>query len=137
MVDPIVHFEIPADDVKRAKAFYEALFGWKITYMKEFEYYSIKAKDKKGNGIDGGMMKRKAPGQPPMNYVHVSSIDATLKKAVKAGAKMCLPKTPIGDMGAIAAFQDPEGNMIGLHEISAKGMKEMVKRQKAEAKKKR
>ena len=26
----IVHFEIPADDMKRAKTFYSNLFGWKI-----------------------------------------------------------------------------------------------------------
>ena len=26
----IVHFEIPADDVDRAKKFYSNLFGWKI-----------------------------------------------------------------------------------------------------------
>jgi predicted enzyme related to lactoylglutathione lyase len=25
----IVHFEIPADDVERAKKFYSDLFGWK------------------------------------------------------------------------------------------------------------
>jgi predicted enzyme related to lactoylglutathione lyase len=25
----IVHFEIPADDVERAKRFYSDLFGWK------------------------------------------------------------------------------------------------------------
>jgi predicted enzyme related to lactoylglutathione lyase len=26
----IVHFEIPADDVERAKKFYQELFGWEI-----------------------------------------------------------------------------------------------------------
>lgn len=26
----IVHFEIPADDVERARKFYSTLFGWKI-----------------------------------------------------------------------------------------------------------
>ena len=26
----IVHFEIPADDVDRAKKFYSELFGWKM-----------------------------------------------------------------------------------------------------------
>ena len=31
MANPIMHFEIPADDIARAKAFYEKTFGWKIT----------------------------------------------------------------------------------------------------------
>ncbi|MGC2569882.1 MAG: VOC family protein [Candidatus Nitrosopolaris sp.] len=26
----IVHFEIPSDDIERAKKFYNDLFGWKI-----------------------------------------------------------------------------------------------------------
>jgi uncharacterized protein len=26
----IVHFEIPSDDIERAKKFYNELFGWKI-----------------------------------------------------------------------------------------------------------
>ena len=30
MPNAVVHFEIPADDVARAKAFYENVFGWKI-----------------------------------------------------------------------------------------------------------
>ena len=30
MANPIMHFEIPADDIARAKAFYEKTFGWKI-----------------------------------------------------------------------------------------------------------
>ena len=29
----IVHFEIPADDISRAKTFYSNLFGWKIEPM--------------------------------------------------------------------------------------------------------
>ena len=30
MPNPVVHFEIPADDVARAKAFYAKTFGWTI-----------------------------------------------------------------------------------------------------------
>jgi predicted enzyme related to lactoylglutathione lyase len=29
-IPSIVHFEIPADDVERARKFYSTLFGWKI-----------------------------------------------------------------------------------------------------------
>lgn len=28
MKDPIVHFELPADDVERAQKFYKDIFGW-------------------------------------------------------------------------------------------------------------
>ena len=120
-----MHFEIPVDDPKRAQKFYEKMFGWKFEYYKEMEYYGIKTKAKDTDmGINGGMMKRKMPNQPFMNYVTVQSVDKSLKMAKENGAKICMEKMPIGDgkMGAIGAFIDPEGNMIGVHE-AGKGMK--------------
>ena len=34
----IVHFEIPADDIQRAKTFYANLFGWKIESLPGMDY---------------------------------------------------------------------------------------------------
>ena len=116
MTNPIVHFEIPADDPKRAQKFYEKMFGWKFEFYKDMDYYGIKAK-KDGVGIDGGMMKRKMPDQPFMNYVQVDSVDKYLKKAKENGAKIAMEKQMIGVMGAIGAFIDSEGNLIGLYEM--------------------
>jgi hypothetical protein len=63
-------------------------------------------------------MKRKMPGQPFTNYVTVSSIDQMLSAANASGARTALPKQEIGGgMGWIAAFLDPENNLIGLHQI--------------------
>ncbi|HIH24774.1 TPA: VOC family protein [Candidatus Woesearchaeota archaeon] len=121
MSDPVVHFEIPADNTARAKKFYEKTFGWKIDFLKGFDYFSIKTNGKhkgKDVGINGGMMQRHAPGQPLTFYITVDSVDAALKKAVANGAKVCLPKTPIGTMGAIALFVDTEGNTVGLHDMT-------------------
>ena len=131
MPNPVTHFEIPADDTARAKKFYEKMFGWRIPYAKEFDYFMIKAKTDKW-GIDGGMMKRNMPGQPFTVYVTVPSVDAWLKKAAELGGKVCLPKQAIGDMGAIGAFIDPESNLIGLHEM----WKKPAAAPKREAKKK-
>ena len=130
MKNPIVHFEIPADDVERAKKFYEKTFGWEIM---KFEmpgdvYFGVRTtpvgKDMKPTepgAINGGMMKRKDKGQPFMNYIHVESIDKMIKIVEKNGGKICLAKQEIGKgMGWIAAFIDPEGNMMGLHEMGKK-----------------
>jgi uncharacterized protein len=119
MSNPVVHFEIPVNDIKRAKHFYEKIFGWKIEYIKEFDYYSIKAKEK-NEGIDGGMMVRKSPGQPVTSYIKVDSIDSYLKKVIDMGGRIALDKHQIGDVGAIGAFFDTEGNLIGLHEETRK-----------------
>jgi predicted enzyme related to lactoylglutathione lyase len=123
MANPVVHFEIPADDVARARSFYEKTFGWKIKAFPmpagSDEYYGVATKDK-GQGIDGGLMKRKMAGQPFMNYVSVKSIDEFHPQIEANGGTVVMPKTEIGpSMGWISAFKDPEGNVMGLHQAPA------------------
>ncbi|MEK6825971.1 MAG: VOC family protein, partial [Nanoarchaeota archaeon] len=129
MVDnPIVHFEIPANDVERAKTFYEKTFGWKIDKFpmpSGDEYWGVRTTEidpttkmpKRPGTINGGLMKRKNANQPFMNYISVDSIDEMLKTIASNGGTVCLPKTEIAPgMGWIAAFQDTEMNLMGLHE---------------------
>lgn len=134
MKNPIVHFEIPADNVERAKKFYEKIFGWDIQPFpmgKGETYWMVRTVDVDKNqmptklgAINGGLMKRKNKGQPFMNYIAVESIDAMLKMIQKNGGKICMPKMEIGKgMGWIAAFQDPEGNLMGLHQMGKKDKK--------------
>lgn len=120
MPNTIMHFEIPADDVARAKAFYEKVFGWTI---KAFpmpggqEYFGVTAHKKGEPGIDGGLMKRNMPGQPFTNYITVASIDTMVGIVQAHGGTIALPKQEIGmGMGWIAAFIDTEKNLIGLHQ---------------------
>ena len=120
MANAVLHFEIPADDVARATKFYEKTFGWTI---KAFpmppgeEYYSVVTRKKDAPGIDGGLMKRKMPGQPFTNYINVPSIDDMLQAVLANGGTVTMPKQEIGpNMGWIALFNDPENNMIGLHQ---------------------
>ena len=120
MANSIVHFEIPSDDVARAKAFYEKTFGWKI---KAFpmpagqEYFGVTTKKETEAGINGGLMKRNSPGQPFTNYISVKSIEAMNQKVRANGGTIVLPRQEIGKgMGWISAFKDPENNIIGLHE---------------------
>lgn len=120
MPNAIQHFEIPADDVERAKAFYGKVFGWKFESYPSApgqEYFMVMAKDG-DTGINGGLMKRQMPGQPFTNYVTVDSIDRMLSAVQANGARVALPKQEIGQgMGWIAAFLDPENNLIGLHQV--------------------
>jgi predicted enzyme related to lactoylglutathione lyase len=121
MPDAIVHFEIPADDVERAQKFYKRAFGWKISDPWKMNYFFVETRNKGEEGINGGLMQRKMPGQPFMNYIAVKSIEASLKKVEEAGGSICMPKTEIGTgMGWIAAFKDTEGNTMGFHEAPSK-----------------
>ena len=127
MKNPIVHFEIPVDDVERAKEFYTKTFGWEINKFDMQggdEYYGVtttevddKHMSKNPGAINGGLMKRKSEEQPFMNYISVDSIEEALKTVKKNGGTICIPKTEIApNMGWIASFQDTEKNMLGLHE---------------------
>ena len=137
MPNSIVHFEIPADDLSRAKKFYEKALGWKISDPWKMNYLLVETKEKGEEGINGGLMPRKMPGQPFMNYISVDSIDAYLKKVEKAGGVVVMPKSEIGQgMGWIAAFKDTENNIMGFHE-SPKKPPETKAVKKAPSKKKK
>jgi predicted enzyme related to lactoylglutathione lyase len=116
----IVHFEIPADDVERARKFYGELFGWKIekfTGPSPVDYWSVTTGREEGQmGIDGGMMPRQDPRQQTIVYIDVPSVDECLKKVVSLGGQMCVPKTAIPGMGYFAVCMDPENNGFGLWE---------------------
>src|ERR1044071_7878203 len=92
----IVWFEIPADNVDRARKFYGTLFGWKIEkFPGPMEYWHI---DTGGSNDtpDGGMLKRQNPGQQGItNYFGVPSLDAFVAKVQELGGKICLPRTAV------------------------------------------
>ena len=112
----IVHFDVPADDINRAKNFYEKLFDWKIERLPgPMEYFNISTKDDKGNNsIGGGMGQRGFPDQKITNYIDVDSIDDYIKKVEELGGKIIMPKTKISRFGYLATFLDTEGNILGL-----------------------
>ncbi len=119
----IVHFEIPADDVERARKFYGELFGWKIekfTGPTPIDYWSITTGKEAGQmGIDGGMMQRQDPRQQTIVYIDVPSVDEYMDKAKKLGGSVCVPKMAVPGMGYFAVCLDPENNGFGIWECDA------------------
>jgi predicted enzyme related to lactoylglutathione lyase len=123
MMDKVVHFEIPADNLDRAKKFYQSLFGWQITDIPEMNYTIVNTvpvdennMPKEPGAINGGMLKRNHAGEQPVIVINVSSVDEYLKKVEKAGGKTVMPKVQVGEMGLYARVTDTEGNVIGLWE---------------------
>ena len=121
VMDKIVHFEIPADNLERAKKFYSTVFGWKMNEMPEMDYVIVQTVELDENGmpkepgaINGGMLKREDPVKSPVVTISVKSIDEAAKTIEKNGGKMIRPKMAVGDMGFAAYFKDTEGNAIGL-----------------------
>ncbi len=121
-MDKVVHFELPADDVARAKKFYETAFGWQTQDVPEFKYTMLRSVETdpktqmpvEAGAINGGMYQRDSEMPHPLIYMGVVDIEASLEKIKAAGGEVLRGKMPVGDMGFIANFKDSEGNILGL-----------------------
>jgi len=118
----VVHFEIPAADLKRAEKFYGETFGWKIMKfpMGDGEYHMAQTVEtgdnqlpKEPGAINGGLVARSEIQKAPVIVIGVDSVEKYLKKVEQAGGKTVMPakKTPAGIYGL---FADTEGNVTGL-----------------------
>jgi uncharacterized protein len=121
----IIWFEIPADNLDRAKAFYGKLFGWKINPFPglptpETQNYLHIDTGGEDASPDGGLMKRMHPEQSITNYINVPSVTESMAKVEKLGGKICVPKTAVMQMGYFAVCQDTEGNTFALWERNEK-----------------
>ncbi len=128
----VVHFEIPADDPERAAKFYRELFGWEISKWggpvgggEGMEYWMVQTvpTDAAGQptrpGVNGGLMRRMMPGQTPVNYIGVASVDEFVRRAERLGARVVVPKMPVPTMGWFAQLQDTEGNVFAVWQTDA------------------
>jgi len=116
----IVHFDISADNIERAKKFYNKLFDWKIEKsLGPTEYYLIETRTSKGEiGITGGIAKREKDYQKITNFIEVPSIDESITNVKLLGGKIIEPKTAIPTVGYIAGCLDTENNIFGIIEIT-------------------
>ena len=124
----VVHFEIPADDLDRAKSFYGSVFGWELRTvpMNGGEYTSVMTTDvdeqtqlpTEPGAINGGMFERNEQLTSPVITIDVDGIDDALKQVEAEGGTTVTPRTAIPGMGAFAYFKDPEGNVLGLWETT-------------------
>lgn len=126
MSGKVVHFEIPADNTKRAREFYEKAFGWKMQSMPGMDYTMVSTGEQDAEGmpkepgyIGGGITGRNPMVKVPVVTIAVDDIDGALGSVTKHGGKVLQKKQPIGDgsMGFTAYFHDPEGNTIGLFQM--------------------
>jgi len=115
MAHTIVHFEIPSDNIKRAKKFYNDLFGWRMEKMPgSMEYWTFSTDSNKNSGEQqniGGV-----PQQSITNYISVKSVDEYSKKVESLGGKVKVPKTEVLNLGWFAICTDTENNTFGLWE---------------------
>jgi predicted enzyme related to lactoylglutathione lyase len=119
----VVHFEIPADDLDRARDFYREAFGWDMTVVAEMDYTLVMTTPSGEDGrptqvgaINGGMLRRQEPVTSTMITLNVDNVDTALATVERLGGKTTTGRHAVGDMGFSAYFEDTEGNVVGLWE---------------------
>jgi uncharacterized protein len=117
----VVHFELPADDLERAGAFYADVFGWKFIDQGNPGTATVSTGPSDDYGrptepgtINGGAAVRGGAISAPVVTVQVAEIDEALRRIEDLGGKRVQEKTPVGPYGFVAYFTDPEGNTLGL-----------------------
>ncbi len=121
MSNPVIHFEIQADDLARAKKFYENTFDWKIEQMmtKEkggMDYWGLTTRAEGKPGINGGLYER--PKDDKLTTydctIQVDDIDEAMKAVKKNGGSIVREKGEIPGVGWFARGRDTEGNIFGI-----------------------
>ena len=117
MASNISFFAVHADDLTRARRFYETVFGWKFRPWGPPGFFLIATGDNDDPGIEGALQSRHeiVPGQRINGYectIDVDDIDKAAAAVVAHGGKIVLPKCEIPMVGWITKIQDPEGNIV-------------------------
>lgn len=127
-MNPVVHFEMPAEDKNRMADFYAKAFGWKAQMLgpEMGEYVVVQTTETSENGmikepgrINGGFFKKTKPDQYPSVVISVEDIEEAMKKVKEAGGTVLGGMTPgvpdnIPGVGLYASIIDTEGNRVGM-----------------------
>jgi predicted enzyme related to lactoylglutathione lyase len=124
-MNPVVHFEMPAEDRKRMADFYSNVFGWQTQMMGEEmgNYVTVattemdeKGRPKMPGAINGGFYPKRAdmPEAYPSIVIAVKDIRESSKKVTKGGGKVLGEPVEIPGVGLYVSFIDTEGNRVSL-----------------------
>jgi predicted enzyme related to lactoylglutathione lyase len=123
-MNPVVHFEMPANDRKRMADFYTIVFGWKAEMLGEEmgNYVTVATTEADENGrpknpgaINGGFYPKTADTSPyPSIVIAVDDIKESVKKISDSGGKILGEPVTIPGIGLWVSFTDTEGNRVSI-----------------------
>lgn len=119
MPNHIRHFAVTADQVDRARAFYEAVFGWHFEAWGPPNFYLIRTGTDGDRGLQGALQERQQPltGTGTRCFECTIGVDdlETVLAAIprEGGAVVSMPFT-IEGVGRLAFFEDTESNRVGV-----------------------
>ena len=122
-MNPVVHFEMPAEDRKRMVTFYESVFGWQTQQlgpeMGDFVLVTTSESDenvpKTPGMINGGFYQKTGDvAQTTTVTIQVDDTKAYMKRIVAAGGKLSGEPMDIPNVGLFVSFFDTEGKRVNI-----------------------
>jgi len=123
-MNPVVHFEMPAQDRRRMSKFYSKAFGWQTKMlgpdMGDYVVVTTTESDdggpKKPGAINGGFYPKDndRPAQYPSVVIAVDDIKGAIRKVADAGGKILGDPMDIPGVGQYVSFFDTEGNRASI-----------------------
>lgn len=124
-MNPVIHFEMPAEDRERMADFYARVFGWRTQMLgPEMQNYVIvrtsevdgTSRPKKPGVINGGFFQKSndRPDQYPSVVIAVDDIREHIKKVKQAGGEPLGEPMEIPGVGLYLSFRDTEGNRVAM-----------------------
>jgi hypothetical protein len=123
-MNPVVHFEMQAEDRRRMADFYTKVFGWKAQMlgpeMGDYVLVTTSDIDENGRPKDAGMInggfypKREGSAPHPSVVIAVEDIKASMKDVVNAGGNVIGEPVEIPGVGIFVSFTDTENNRVSM-----------------------
>ncbi len=125
-MNPVVHFEMPANQKDRMVEFYKKAFGWEANVLgpEMGEYVVVMTTEtddttnqpKKPGAINGGFYKKTTdmPLQHPSIVISVDDINKHMKIVQDAGGKVLGEPMDIPGVGLYVSIEDTEGNRVSM-----------------------
>jgi predicted enzyme related to lactoylglutathione lyase len=114
----LAHFAINADDLPRARAFYEGVFGWKFNAWGPPGFFQIDMGSAPAAPVLGALQQRRAlvEGPPLRGFectISTPDIEATEQAIQRLGGRIVMQPVTLPGVGRLLFFEDPEGNVAG------------------------
>lgn len=124
-MNPVVHFEMAAENGKRMAEFYSKVFGWQTQQLGEdMGNYILASTTETGNdgmpknpgAINGGFYQKM--DDPALNHpsvvIAVDDINESIEMIKNNGGKISGDVQEIPGIGKYISFHDTEGNRVGM-----------------------
>jgi uncharacterized protein len=124
MPNNLRHFAITADDVDRARTFYEAVFGWRFEAWGPPGFYLIATGTPEDPGVQGALQGRREPltGAGMRGFecsIGVDDVDDIRARVLAAGGTITMERFRIEGVGDLIFLEDTEGNRVGAMQYDA------------------